>query len=141
MAIEQLQSQNHQPSTLIQRVTGESASAMIILPIFYISLCPVSGEFSAPTAGLYIFFGHVLTKAGVKGIETALTVNDETKLWFYAGGTSSFHGSGSNLLVVHLQKGDKVKMIKLGPFGTRPFYIHHVWSTFSGFLLRADTSQ
>ena len=98
----------------------------------------IVGEFTAPKTGLYVFFGHVLSKEGEQSIEIVLAVNGEHKLWFYAGGTRSSHGSGSNLLVIHLQKGDKVKMVKHGPWGTKPFYIHHVWSTFSGFLLRAE---
>lgn len=97
----------------------------------------ITGEFTAPRNGVYVFFGHVLSREG-KNIETALSVNGDMKLWLYAGGASEFHGSGSNMLVVHLQAGDKIKMIKHGPWGTSPFYIHNVWSTFSGFLLRAD---
>ena len=81
--------------------------------------------------------GYMFSLAGNKYIETTLAVNGEAKLWFYAGGAKSFHGSVSNVLVVDLQKGDKVKMIKNG-FGTKPFCIHHTWSTFSGFLLRAE---
>ena len=100
-------------------------------------LFPVPGEFSAPKAGLYVFFGTVLSKEG-KTIETALSVNGDMKAWFYAGGTNKFHGSGGNLLVVHLQRGDKVKMIRYGHWGSVPFYIHNVFSTFSGFLLTAN---
>ena len=98
---------------------------------------PTNGEFTAPRAGTYVFFGHVLS-ASRKEIETVLTINGDQKLWFYAAGASTYHGSGSNLLAVHLNTGDKVRMLKHGPYGTQPFYIHNVFSTFSGFLLRAD---
>lgn len=92
-----------------------------------------TGVFTAPRTGVYVFYSHILTKGGYHIIETALTVNGDTKLWLYSAGHSSAHGSGSNMLVIRLKQGDKVKMVI--PNGSRPFYIHHVWSTFSGFLL------
>ena len=93
-----------------------------------------TGEFTAPRTGVYVFFSHILSKPN-KNIETALQVNGDNKLWLYSGGPSSAYGSSSNMLVIRLKQGDKVKMVKHGPWGTKPFYIHHVWSTFSGFLL------
>ena len=94
-----------------------------------------SGEFTAPLAGVYVFFATILTKTK-NYIETVLKVNDEHKLWLYSG-DSKYHGSGSNLLVSHLSKGDKVKMTTYC-CGSNPFYIHDSWSTFSGFLIAAD---
>ena len=94
-----------------------------------------SGEFTAPLAGVYVFFATILAKPK-NYIETVLKVNDEDKLWLYSG-DANYHGPGSNLLVSHLSKGDKVKMTTYIS-GTKPFYIHHYWSTFSGFLIDAD---
>ena len=94
-----------------------------------------TGEFTAPLAGVYVFFANILAKPK-NYIETVLKVNDEDKLLLYSG-DGKYYDSGSNLLVSHLNKGDKVKMTTYIS-GTKPFYIHHYWSTFSGFLIAAD---
>jgi len=96
-----------------------------------------TGVFTVPVSGTYVFHAHILC-AAKKSIETALKVNGKVKLLLYSGGTTSFYGSGSNLGVFDLQVGDTVTMVKNGPWGTRPFYIHAAWSTFSGFLLRPN---
>ena len=95
-----------------------------------------TGEFKAPRGGMYVFYSNILTCSG-SVLETVLKVNGNTKLRLYSAGTGDY-GSGDNLLVVHLDLGDKVKMVKSGILGKKPFYIHHGWSTFSGFLLRSD---
>lgn len=97
---------------------------------------PKNGEFSAPVSGVFVFYSNILTAAN-KSIETRLVINGKIRLNLYSGG-GQYMGSGSNLLVTHLNKGDIVKMMKYGPWGTKPFYIHHGWSTFSGFLLVLD---
>ena len=94
-----------------------------------------SGEFTTPLAGVYVFSATILAKQK-NYIETVLKVNDEVKLWLYSG-DGKYYGSSSNLLVSHLNKGDKVKMTTYC-CGSKPFYIHHYWSTFSGFLVAAD---
>ena len=94
-----------------------------------------TGEFTVPLAGVYVFYSHILTKHK-HFIETGLQINGVTKLLLYSGG-SPYYGSGSNSMVVHLNKGDRVKMVT-GCCGSTPFYIHHLWSTFSGFLLTPD---
>ena len=97
---------------------------------------PKTGEFSAPVSGVYVFYSNILT-GGNKSIETRLVINGKIKLWLYSAGGQHM-GPGSNMLVTHLEKGDIVKMMKYGPWGTKPFYIHHSWSTFSGYLLVSD---
>ena len=94
-----------------------------------------TGEFTAPLAGVYVFSATILAKPN-NYIETVLKVNDDVKLWLYSG-DGKYYGSSSNLLVSHLNKGDKVKMTTYC-CGSKPFYIHHYWSTFSGFLIAAD---
>ena len=94
-----------------------------------------TGEFTAPLAGVYVFSATILAKQN-NYLETVVKVNDEVKLWLYSG-DGKYYGSSSNLLVSHLNKGDKVKMTTYC-CGSKPFYIHHYWSTFSGFLIAAD---
>ncbi|XP_045204748.2 caprin-2-like [Mercenaria mercenaria] len=92
-----------------------------------------SGEFVAPVDGVYVFFCTILPAWG-KIIETNLQVNGGKQMWLYSGG--KFRGSGSNLAVLNLSAGDVVNIAKNGIFGTQPFTVHHIWSTFSGFLLQ-----
>ncbi|XP_060577879.1 complement C1q tumor necrosis factor-related protein 3-like [Ruditapes philippinarum] len=94
-----------------------------------------TGEFVAPKAGLYVFFSTILAGWGLI-IETGLQVNGNSIMLIYSGGSAQ--ASGSNMAVLPLKVGDVVKMVKTGPWGTTPFTIHHYWSTFSGFLLKAD---
>ena len=94
-----------------------------------------TGEFVAPRKGFYVFYSNILTKTG-SVLETTLRVNGKQKLWLYSAGTGDY-GSSGNMVIVHLHRGDVVKMYKFGPYGKRPFYIHHIWSTFSGFLLQS----
>jgi hypothetical protein len=96
-----------------------------------------SGEFTAPVPGTYVFFSNILSGIDQR-IETSLRINGVDKMFLHSGG--KFHGSGSNMAVVNLNAGDKVKMVKHGSWGTGPSYIHQTWSSFSGFLLRADPS-
>lgn len=65
----------------------------------------------------------------------SLRVNEKDEMMIYACATNLPNNSGTNSVIVKLNKDDKVKIIKYGPYGARPFYIHHVWSTFTGFLL------
>ena len=95
-----------------------------------------SGEFTAPQDGLYMFYVHILT-GHEHSLEAVLQINGVHQLWVYCDKTYG-HGSGNNLIVVHLEAGDKVKVIKSGIYGMKPFYIHALWSTFSGYLIKAD---
>ncbi|XP_052776748.1 heavy metal-binding protein HIP-like [Mya arenaria] len=96
-----------------------------------------TGVFTAPVNGTYVFYSNIMTKEGTS-IETSLKVNDINKLYLYSGGPTGFYGPGSNMAVLNLNSGDKVKMVKHGPWGSEPFYIHVNWSTFSGFLLNTS---
>ena len=92
-----------------------------------------SGFFVAALSGTYVFFCNILSQEQ-SYIELALQVNGESKLLVYSAG-GDYLGSGSNMLVIDLEEGDSINVVKYGPWGTRPFYIHNTWSTFSGFLL------
>ncbi|XP_052777950.1 heavy metal-binding protein HIP-like [Mya arenaria] len=98
---------------------------------------PMTGEFSAPVNGTYVFYSNILAKTGLS-LETSLQVNNVDVSFLYSGGTTTFFGSGSNMAVLDLKSWDTVKMVKHGPFGKGPFYVHSDWSTFSGFLLKPN---
>ncbi|XP_060579578.1 heavy metal-binding protein HIP-like [Ruditapes philippinarum] len=93
---------------------------------------PSTGDFKVPIAGTYVFFSNILSGYG-KYIQTCLKVNGEIRMLMYSG--SKYWGSGSNMAVLELKAGDIVTIAKHGAWGTVPLYVHHLWSTFSGFLL------
>lgn len=92
-----------------------------------------SGIFVAPISGTYVFYCNILSKEH-SYIELAVLVNEQIELLIYSAGDDNL-GVGSNMVVIDLEESDIVKVVKYGPWGTRPFYIHNTWSTFSGFLL------
>ena len=94
-----------------------------------------TGEFTVPWPGVYVFYSNILSGEN-QLVETILQVNGNTKLWLYSGG-NPFRGAGSNMIIIHLESGDKVRMLT-DCCSTRPTYIHQVRSTFSGFLLTSD---
>jgi hypothetical protein len=93
---------------------------------------PSTGEFKVPIAGTYVFYSNILPGFG-KYIETCLKVNGKIRMLMYSG--SKYFGSGSNMAVLELKAGDIVNIAKNGHYGTKPLYVHHLWSTSSGYLL------
>ncbi|XP_060575817.1 complement C1q-like protein 2 [Ruditapes philippinarum] len=93
---------------------------------------PSTSEFKVPVAGTYVFYSNILAGYG-KAIETCLEVNGKIRMLMFSG--SKYFGSGSNMAVLQLNAGDIVNIAKKGPWGSKPLYVHHQWSTFSGFLL------
>lgn len=91
----------------------------------------VTGVFTAPNNGIYVFYTHIL--ATDRPLEMSLQQNGSNKMLLYVHG--GHRGSDSNLIVLQLAKGDTVKVVKHGPWGSKPFYVHKVWSTFSGYML------
>ncbi|XP_045159779.2 uncharacterized protein LOC123525100 [Mercenaria mercenaria] len=94
-----------------------------------------TGIFTSPVPGVYVFYTHIL--ASDRNLEMCLQRNGRNVLWLYVNGKG--HGGDSNMIVLHLNKGDEIKVVKHGPYGSRPFYVHHVWSTFSGYILYPTT--
>lgn len=92
---------------------------------------PTTGEFTAPVDGMYVFFTHIM--GAPRTMEMCVKKNKQTVLWLYSSGLG--YGRDANMVVISLVKGDKVKVVKHGPWGQTPFYIHNTWTTFSGFLL------
>ena len=80
-----------------------------------------------------MFFATILAKPK-NYIGTVLKVNDEVKLRLYSG-DGKYYGSGSNLLVSHLNKGDKVKMTTYC-CGSNLFIYTIIGAPFQGSLLR-----
>ncbi|KAL4227819.1 hypothetical protein ACF0H5_013256 [Mactra antiquata] len=94
----------------------------------------ITGVFTAPINGTYLFFVHILSSNRV--LEMKMVKNGENAMMVYVHG--SIHGEGSNMAILKLEKGDQVKVVKHQSWGSPPFYVHHKWSTFSGFMLHAD---
>lgn len=91
-----------------------------------------TGEFTAPINGTYVFFAHIMG-SDRRSLEMSLQVNKANKMYLYANGL--VYGRDANMVVLKLNMGDKVTIVKHGAFEGRPFYVHPKWSTFSGFLL------
>ncbi|XP_063446080.1 heavy metal-binding protein HIP-like [Mytilus trossulus] len=94
----------------------------------------VNGIFTAPIAGTYYFSSTILTKKN-STVQMSLRVNEKDAMFIFACATNLTFSSATNSIIVKLNKDDKVKIIKYGPWGSHPFYIHQDWSTFTGFLL------
>ena len=92
---------------------------------------PSTGVFTAPIHGVYVFFTHIM--GAVRVMEMYIKKNGAGVAWLYSSGIG--YGRDSNMIVLELLKGDTVYVAKHGRFGQQPFYVHHVWTTFSGFLL------
>jgi len=91
-----------------------------------------NGTFVAPRQGMYVLFVHIM--GSQKNNEFSLHRNGEGILYLYTPGTNSY-GTDANSVVLELNQGDEIKVVKHGPWGESPFYIHHTWSTFSGYML------
>lgn len=92
-----------------------------------------TGIFTVPMHGVYIFYAHILGSA--RNLEMCLQKNGENIMFMYSHGPANSYGGDSNMAVLNLVKGDTVKVVKHGPWGTKPYYVHAAWSSFSGFLL------
>lgn len=89
------------------------------------------GIFTAPVEGLYSFSWTILTQRS--GFQTYLDVNGKDMGRNLAGPTCySFNTSGSQSVVVHLMKDDRV-CIKTFTRGTHMY--GGTWTTFSGFYI------
>lgn len=93
-----------------------------------------TGIFTAPLKGTYVFFVHILGTN--RSLEMVLYKNNKGVMWLYVNGPG--HGADSNMVVLQLNKGDRVNVVKHGPYGSPPFYVHTTWSTFSGFMLYSN---
>ncbi|XP_052788242.1 uncharacterized protein LOC128223044 [Mya arenaria] len=90
-----------------------------------------TGIFKAPRRGIYVFFTHIMGSSRVN--EISLQTNGKNSMYLYPAGAP--YGTDANLVVLELDENDEVKVVKHGPWGGKPFYVHHAWSSFSGFML------
>lgn len=94
---------------------------------------PSTGVFTVPMAGEYVFFVNVQSY-GTQSIYVDVVVNGVTKVrtMAYSSGSNDYHDAGPNLVVLTLQKGDKVWVRH---YYARGYYTDGPITTFSGFLL------
>uniref|UniRef100_K1RBT2 Collagen alpha-2(VIII) chain n=1 Tax=Magallana gigas TaxID=29159 RepID=K1RBT2_MAGGI len=97
---------------------------------------PSTGIFTAPTAGTYVFYVSVQS-AHQKLIYLDIVLNGSAKVramaWYNSGSSVNMIQTGTNLVILHLQTGDKVWVRRGGGDG---YYSdgYHI-TTFSGFKL------
>jgi len=91
----------------------------------------ITGEFTAPRHGVYVFYTHILSSA--RTMEMCIRKNNIKISLLYSKGVGL--EADSNMVVLELLAGDKINVAKHGPYGEPPFYVHPSWSSFSGFLL------
>ena len=98
---------------------------------------PSSGIFTAPLNGSYMFFAKILSRK-LYG-EYGLVVDGAVKMRLLTHPSGSNWINSSNAVIVRMKKGSNARLKTTFPIrnGTK-FYVHHAWSTFSGYLLQAD---
>nr|XP_034334550.1 paramyosin isoform X3 [Crassostrea gigas] len=97
---------------------------------------PRTGIFTAPTAGTYVFYVSVQS-AYQKTINLDIVLNGSRKVsamaWYDSGSSVRIYQTGTNLVILHLQTGDRVWVRRGGGTGYYSDRAHI--TTFSGFKL------
>ncbi|XP_052711296.1 uncharacterized protein LOC128185704 [Crassostrea angulata] len=97
---------------------------------------PSTGIFTASSAGTYVFYVSVQS-AHQKNIELDIVLNGSIKVrataWYGSGSSVSIYQTGTNLVILHLQTGDRVWVKRGGGTGYHSNGGHI--TTFSGFKL------
>lgn len=88
--------------------------------------------FFVPRNGTYLFYVNILSESG-NFIETELVANGQ-RLGLMYSGSGTYHGAGSNMVIVNLSTGDNV-WVRIHSNYTSDGGLHCCWSTFSGFQL------
>uniref|UniRef100_A0A8W8MME0 C1q domain-containing protein n=2 Tax=Magallana gigas TaxID=29159 RepID=A0A8W8MME0_MAGGI len=97
---------------------------------------PSTGIFTAPTAGTYVFYVSVQS-AHQNTIFLDIVLNGSSKVramaWYGSGNNVSISQTGTNLVILHLQTGDRVWVKRYSGTG---YFSHDIpVTTFSGFKL------
>ena len=96
---------------------------------------PRDGVFTAPRAGVYVFFFNVQSYT-TQSVHVDIVLNGATKVRTLAfdGGGSEYYEAGPNLAVLSLQTGDRVWVKRFSGHG---YYTESDGpiTTFSGFLI------
>ena len=93
-----------------------------------------NGIFTAPLTGTYFFFAKILSVHGgeytliVNGHQSMNLITDQAKGW----------KNTANAVVVQMKKGEQAFVRYSYRRNNQGLYIHHSWSTFSGYLIHAD---
>ncbi|XP_062615409.1 multimerin-2-like [Saccostrea cucullata] len=91
---------------------------------------PSNGIFTAPIAGMYVFFVNVQDNGNNIYVDIVLNGSTKARTMSYYSGDS--HDAGPNLVVLNIQKGDAVWIKHYSGTG---YYSNGPITTFSGFLL------
>ncbi|XP_062599186.1 multimerin-2-like [Saccostrea cucullata] len=91
---------------------------------------PSNGIFTAPIAGMYVFFVNVQDNGSNIYVDIVLNGSTKARTMAYYSGDS--HDAGPNLVVLNVQKGDAVWIRHYSGTG---YYSSGPITTFSGFLL------
>nr|QBA18408.1 type 2 C1q domain-containing protein 5 [Littorina littorea] len=95
----------------------------------------MTGIFTSPVSGLYVFHLDVMSQNGGPGVAINIVKNGVALDDAYAQGGSMTNDQGNSLVVVHLNAGERVwTQHRYGATTVRG----NIFSVFSGFLIQAD---
>ena len=95
-----------------------------------------SGQFISQHPGIYVFNLNIYKDFNANDAGCYIRQNGSGKVWTYSNPHSSSDGGlyeSSNSVILHLDRGER---IDLG--GCRKANTMYYWTSFSGFLLKAD---
>ncbi|XP_061195734.1 complement C1q-like protein 2 [Saccostrea echinata] len=94
---------------------------------------PQSGIFTAPVAGIYVFYWNILSNEA-SGMDTTLDSSQGSLGYGFVSHAVNY-GNGGNLVIAKLTSGTNVWVKKAARYGN---YIHERFSTFTGYILHAS---
>ncbi|XP_060564575.1 complement C1q tumor necrosis factor-related protein 3-like, partial [Ruditapes philippinarum] len=96
-----------------------------------------NGVFTAPVSGLYLITTSVLSRQDME-FWVVIAVNDQVIVRLNERGTDGRHGSGSQTIILSLNKGDEVEVQNEH---TDDSFWGNKYSSFGGYLLQALESE
>lgn len=113
--------------------SGQTIKFDNVITNFGSGYSPVTGVFTCPGDGSYVFIATMMCHAGTFN-ELRLMVNGASKMLMYTG-DQELHNQGTNSVVLQLKKSDTVWIETAGYPPTSRVYGHH-WSSFTGIKLK-----